>query len=111
MKDVSRLLEECQALGASFRTVGRRVFVRAEKPLPGPLMDALRAARPQVKAAIDARCWAECWVLWEWRRVSIPEWRRILAESMEAGDQERTEYAVWMLGEVLQHADCMEAQE
>ncbi len=111
MSDVSRLLEECRILGASFRTVGRRIFVRADEPLPGPIMEALRAAKPQIRAAIDARCWAESWVLREWRRLSIPDWRRILRESVEAADLERQEYALWMLGEVLQDADCMEADE
>ena len=28
----------------------------------------------------------EPWMLWEWRRVSIPDWRRILKESTEKGD-------------------------
>lgn len=43
----------------------------------------------------------EPWMLWEWRRVSIPEWRRILQESIEQGDAKREEYACWMLREVL----------
>ena len=41
------------------------------------------------------------WVLEEWRRLSIPEWRRILAESLEAGDVRQADYARWMLAEVL----------
>ena len=43
----------------------------------------------------------EPWVLWEWRRVSIPEWRHILGESVKAGDVRREGYARWMLREVL----------
>ena len=40
-------------------------------------------------------------MLWEWRRASIPEWRRILRESIEGGDKRRESYARWMLREVL----------
>ena len=43
----------------------------------------------------------EPWALWEWRRVSIPEWRAILSTSAEQGDRKREEYARWMLSEVL----------
>ena len=52
----------------------------------------------------------EPWMLWEWRRVSIPEWRRILRESIESGDQKRESYARWMLGEVLLDPEYEEAQ-
>ena len=37
----------------------------------------------------------------EWRRASIPEWRRILSESIEQGEADREKYARWMLSEVL----------
>jgi hypothetical protein len=43
----------------------------------------------------------EPWMLWEWRRISIPEWRYILKQSIAAGDQRREEYARWMLQEIL----------
>ena len=43
----------------------------------------------------------EPWMLWEWRRVSIPEWRRILHESIDKKDSKREEYACWMLREIL----------
>jgi hypothetical protein len=43
----------------------------------------------------------EPWMLWEWRRVSIPEWRRILHESIAKQDRRATDYARWMLREVL----------
>lgn len=43
----------------------------------------------------------EPWVLWEWRRVSIPQWRQILKESIAKGDYRRGEYARWMLRDVL----------
>ncbi len=40
-------------------------------------------------------------MLWEWRRVSIPEWRRILQFSVDQGDSSREKYARWMLREIL----------
>jgi hypothetical protein len=43
----------------------------------------------------------EPWVLWEWRRVSILEWRRILNDASELGDSRRQDYASWMLEEIL----------
>ncbi len=43
----------------------------------------------------------EPWMLWEWRRVSIPLWRDILKESVIKGDIQREEYARWMLMEIL----------
>jgi hypothetical protein len=52
----------------------------------------------------------ESWMLWEWRRVSIPEWRRILQESIDKADKQREEYARWMLREILLDPDYEEAQ-
>ncbi|HZA23970.1 MAG TPA: hypothetical protein VFA32_15445, partial [Dehalococcoidia bacterium] len=49
-------------------------------------------------------------MLWEWRRVSIPEWRRILQESADCGDKRREDYARWMLWEILLDPDYEEVQ-
>ncbi len=43
----------------------------------------------------------EPWMLWEWRRISIPEWRRILQESLSKSDSRREAYARWMLEDIL----------
>ena len=43
----------------------------------------------------------EPWMLWEWRRVSIPLWRNILEESVSKADASREAYARWMLREIL----------
>ena len=43
----------------------------------------------------------EPWILSEWRKASIPNWRKILSESIEQGEAGREEYARWMLNEVL----------
>ena len=49
-------------------------------------------------------------MLWEWRRVSIPEWRRMPRESVEQGDYRGEEYARWMLREILLDQDYEEPQ-
>jgi hypothetical protein len=49
-------------------------------------------------------------MLWEWRRISIPEWRRILRESIDKGDHQREEYARWMLQDILLDPDYEEVQ-
>ena len=43
----------------------------------------------------------EPWMLWEWRRGSIPSWRDILETSIRGNDLRRAEYARWMLREIL----------
>lgn len=54
----------------------------------------------------------EPWMLWEWRRQCIPEWRRILQESVDGGKGKREEYARWMLQDILLDPDYQdEAQE
>jgi hypothetical protein len=50
----------------------------------------------------------EPWMLWEWRRASIPEWQRILQESIEKQDSRREGYARWMLREILLDPDYQE---
>ena len=49
-------------------------------------------------------------MLWEWRRVSLPEWRRILQESIGSGNTRREEYARWMLREILLDPEYEEPQ-
>ena len=48
------------------------------------------------------------WMLWEWRRVSTPEWRRVLIQSINDGDTKREEYARWMLRDILLDSDYQE---
>lgn len=50
----------------------------------------------------EIRSTTECWFLEEWRKVSLPEWRRILKESIEARNTKREEYARYMLHEILE---------
>ncbi len=66
-------------------------------------------AEAEGEPALEAR--VEPWMLWEWRRASIPEWRRILQESIGQGDTRRAEYARWMLREILLDPDYPEEAE
>lgn len=47
----------------------------------------------------------------EWRRLAIPEWRRVLQEAIRRGEKRRQEYARWMLREVLQDPEYREGAE
>jgi hypothetical protein len=51
-----------------------------------------------------------CWMLEEWRRISIPDWRHILNESIECRNKEREEYARWMLREILRDEEYQERE-
>ena len=62
------------------------------------LMEAA-GGRPDLHGAFEP------WVLWEWRRVSIPDWQMILRESKDRGDTGGEDYARWMLREVLLDPD------
>ena len=53
----------------------------------------------------------EPWMLWEWRRVSIPDWRGILGEAIESEDEKREEYARWMLRDILLDPEYKEPQD
>lgn len=51
------------------------------------------------------------WILWEWRRVSIPRWREILKVSAYSNnDSRREEYARWMLRDILLDPKYQEPQ-
>jgi len=42
------------------------------------------------------------WLLETWCRDQIPVWRSILVEAEAVGQQKRTEYARWILQEILE---------
>jgi len=111
--DVTALLEKCRTLGATLIALEGRLKIRAPKPLPEDVLAELREAKAEVLAELgrQAREESRCWVLEEWRRTSIPQWRRALRESVLAGDRRRIEYARWMLREVLEDPEYVEGGE
>ena len=52
----------------------------------------------------------EPWMLWEWRRISIPQWQDILEDSVANGDKKREDYARWMLRDILLDPEYEEPQ-
>lgn len=110
MKNVAALLQQCRALGATLVPLGDHIRVRAPAPLPEELIADLRELKSEVLAELgkERAMVFDCWVLDEWRRVSIPAWRRILSESIEKRDSRREEYARWMLREILQDGEYEE---
>jgi hypothetical protein len=112
MTNAKELLEKCRNLGATLIASNDRIKVHAPVPLPDEIVDELKEAKPLIISELhrELRKEAECWLLEEWRRVSIPEWRKILKESIEKNDLKREEYARWMLREMLHDPEYKEEQ-
>ena len=110
MNDIVALLDRCRELGATLTQLNGRLKVRAPQPLPDDVVAGLREAKTEVIAELrkQTRNESECWVLEEWRRISIPQWRKVLRGSILAGDSRREVYARWMLKEVLEDAEYRE---
>ncbi len=107
MKHVTALLEQCRILGAKITPLEGRLKIEAATPLPDDLIAELKVAKSEILAELkhQLRKESECWILEEWRRISIPEWRKILRECIKTGDRKREDYARWMLLEILQDPD------
>lgn len=108
--EVSVLIDKCRSLGATFTTVGGSIKVQAPEPLPDNLIVALRQAKPQILVQLkqEINNQAECWMLEEWRKTSLPSWRRVLKVSIDAGNSNREAYARYMLREVLDDPEYKE---
>lgn len=110
---VEQLIAEARQLGAEFRVGARgEVLVRSMALLPQELRRALLEHKASIVACLEEERHREfdCWVLEEWRRVSIPDWRRILGKSITQRDTRRVEYARWMLRDILLDPDYREEQ-
>jgi hypothetical protein len=105
--EVKSLLNRCYSLGATFSLMNNSVRVQAPHPLPDEILNELRQSKSEVikELRYELQKSARCWMLEEWRRISIPQWRRILQGSIRSGDKEREEYARWMLREILEDQD------
>lgn len=100
------LVKQARECGATFNFINGQVKIRAPQPLSEELLAELRKLKREVISELrqerhELSKESECWMLEEWRRISIPDWRRILKESLEKKDTRREEYARWMLREVL----------
>ena len=98
--DLVSVLERCKALGITLTPVGNKLRMYPFSAIPPDLVEELRKNKAQIISLLR-KVDFNSWVLEEWRRVSIPEWRRILQESIDKKDQKREEYARWMLREIL----------
>ena len=109
MQDVETLLKLCRSFGATSTLLGDHLKI----PLPNDLVLELRQAKCQIvtKLRQQSRKTCDCWVLDQWRRVSIPDWHRILEESIKAKDKSRQKYARWILKEVLEDPDYKEIKD
>lgn len=110
MTDAINLIERCRDLGATLTLLNDRIRVNAPQPLPLEILDELRQFKPQILEALryQSKEQATCWFLEEWRRMSIPEWRNILKQSVVSNDRNREKYARWMLKEILDDTEYKE---
>ncbi|MDD5702443.1 MAG: hypothetical protein PHU23_10390 [Dehalococcoidales bacterium] len=46
-----------------------------------------------------------------WRQLAIPNWRRVLEESLQEGNERRANYARWMLATVLADPESQEVSQ
>ena len=108
--NVTELISHCRNLGASLIPLDDHLKIQAAQPLPDDVLNRLREAKPEVLKELRKELGenTKCWVLEEWRRVSIPSWRKILMESIVAGDLSREHYARWMLSDILEDTEQRE---
>lgn len=108
--DVTLLLEKCRELGATITPLSDRFKVQAPEPLPDDIIADLKQAKFEILAKLrhQKRIQADCWMLEEWYRLSLPEWRSILQESIDSNNANREEYARWMLREILEDSEYTE---
>jgi len=113
MNDTQSLIRKCQDLGATLILKNNGVRVEAPKPLPDEFIYELRQSKKEIMAVLkkNHRQEADNWILEEWRKTSLPQWRRILKESIENKTKRREEYARWMLKEILQDPEYREEEE
>jgi hypothetical protein len=108
--DTLELITLCRGMGAVLIPMNDKLKIKAPQPLPENILTALSQEKPRVIAELRYQLQqeSECWFLAEWRRISIPDWRRILLESINAKDIKREEYSRWMLKEVLEDPEYKE---
>ena len=94
------IAQRARELGVTLTAAGDKIRYAPKSATPPAFVDALRKHKAEVLAYLREPSF-QCWILEEWRRMSIPEWRCILNESQQQGDRTREEYARWMLREVL----------
>lgn len=84
--------------------------MRANQPPPAELLKAIKEAKQKVIDELRNRQRQDAanWLLQEWRKTSLPSWRRILRESIAVNDKRREEYARWMLKEILEDPEYEE---
>ena len=94
------LLEEARAAGLVVRSEGDNLVIRGPRDA-----EPLALSLIEHKAEVFPLMGFVPWMLQEWRRVSIPDWRHILSVSVGQGDTHRADYARWMLKEILLDPD------
>lgn len=119
--NIPELLEALKTYGISVTVNGDRIRLVPGSRVPLDLAEVVREHKAEVMNYLlrqetcppmpsytyDPK---ECWPLQEWRRVSIPDWRRILHEAIDRKNAGREEYARWMLREILLDPEYQEPE-
>jgi hypothetical protein len=112
MNDPNVLLERCKELGATLFLKEGKVRVEAPEPLPDDFVIQLRESKEQILFTLkhNSRKEAQNSLLEQWRKIAIPEWRRVLKLTLYMRDKPREEYARWMLKDLLHDPEYREEE-
>jgi hypothetical protein len=113
LSEIAVLIRQAKEYGARFILEKDTIRVRAPEPIPDYIFNELRSHKVEVRnylEEIESRLKPGDKLIDEWRRISLPEWRTILQESIETNNTSREEYARWMLREVLEDPEYKEKE-
>ena len=106
--NVEQLLDRLRRHGVAVTVSSGQIRLVPGSRVPGNLVAQLQDNKSAVcdyfyaqSAHSAPKTWPNCWPLELWRRMSLPEWRERLRQSVESGDKNQEEYARWMLREIL----------
>ena len=105
------ILERLHDLQVSIDVDGSDLVLRPKSALPKKLIEEVLLNKAAIILHLkheENTDSFEPWALQEWRKVSIPQWRAALAESIKFEDEHKEQYARWMLIEVLQDPAAQE---
>lgn len=110
MNHIEALLERCRNLGATLTPVADKLRVEAPNPLPDDILLELKQSKNQILAELSSQKSIKSIdpLDAEWRKISIPTWRRILKESIEVHDVGREKFAIRMLRNILEDPEYRE---
>ena len=108
--DAAQLVDRLRRQGVAITVSDGHLILEPRSLVPAHLVNQLRETRSDICHYLQANTPTfigyqskseECWPLELWRRMSRPEWRENLRQSLDSGDKEMEEYSRWMLLDIL----------